>query len=90
MKLTPTEWLFQQLWKMPKDKLNWYAALKQSKEMEKKNIKAALITMLIIISILLLIFFTLSYPHIVGMLCMGIVGFIFIFYVFKFVKQNLE
>jgi hypothetical protein len=32
---TATEWLFEKLWETPKDKLNWYAFLKQAKEMEK-------------------------------------------------------
>ena len=35
---TATEWLFEQLWENPKDKLNWYAILKQAKQMEKEQI----------------------------------------------------
>ena len=38
MKQTATEWLFQQLWETPIDKLTWYAILKQAKEMEKEQI----------------------------------------------------
>jgi len=34
-KQNATEWLFKQLWDEPKDKLTWYAILKQAKEMEK-------------------------------------------------------
>jgi hypothetical protein len=37
-KQTATEWLFKQLWDEPKDKLTWYAILKQAKEMEKEQI----------------------------------------------------
>ena len=40
-KQTATEWLFKQLWDEPKDKLTWYAILKQAKEMEKEQIKDA-------------------------------------------------
>jgi len=29
---TPVDWLFQQLWDTPKDKLNWYALLEQAKQ----------------------------------------------------------
>jgi hypothetical protein len=36
-KQTSVEWLFKQLWNEPKDKLTWYAILKQAKEMEKEN-----------------------------------------------------
>jgi hypothetical protein len=35
MKQTAVDWLFEQLWDTPKDKLNWYAILYQAKEMEK-------------------------------------------------------
>jgi len=38
MKQTAVDWLFEQLWDTPKDKLNWYAILKQAKEMERKQI----------------------------------------------------
>jgi hypothetical protein len=34
---TATDWLFEQLWENPKDKLNWYAILYQAKEMEKEQ-----------------------------------------------------
>ena len=34
-KQTAVEWLFEELWETPKDKLTWYAFLKQAKEMEK-------------------------------------------------------
>lgn len=36
--MTPaTEWLFNQLWDTPKDKLTWYALLEQAKEIEKQQ-----------------------------------------------------
>jgi hypothetical protein len=35
---TATEWIFEQLWETPKDKLTWYAILQQAKEMEKAQI----------------------------------------------------
>lgn len=38
MKQTATEWLFQQLWETPIDKLTWYAILKQATAMEKQQI----------------------------------------------------
>jgi hypothetical protein len=37
-KQTATEWLFKKLWDEPKDKLTWYAILKQAEEMEKEQI----------------------------------------------------
>jgi hypothetical protein len=37
IKQTATEWLFKQLWDEPKDKLTWYAILKQAKEMDKER-----------------------------------------------------
>ena len=37
-KKTATDWLFEQLWETPKDKLNWYAILQQAKQMEKEQI----------------------------------------------------
>jgi len=40
-KQTATEWLFKQLWDEPKDKLTWYAILKEAKEMEKEQIMDA-------------------------------------------------
>jgi hypothetical protein len=36
-KQTAVEWLFEQLWETPKDKLNWHTILKKAKEMEKTN-----------------------------------------------------
>jgi len=36
-KQTSTEWLFKKLWDKPKDKLTWYAILKQAEEMEKER-----------------------------------------------------
>jgi hypothetical protein len=38
MKQTAVDFLFEQLWETPKDKLNWYAILYQAKEMERKQI----------------------------------------------------
>ena len=38
MKQTSTQWLFEQLWDEPKDKLTWYAILDQAKEMEREQI----------------------------------------------------
>jgi hypothetical protein len=38
MKQTAVDWLFEQLWDTPKDKLNWYAILKQANQMEKEQI----------------------------------------------------
>jgi len=32
---TAVDWLFQNLWEEPKDKLTWYAILDKAKEMEK-------------------------------------------------------
>ena len=37
-KQTAVEWLFQQLWETPKDKLTWYSILKEAKAMEKEQI----------------------------------------------------
>ena len=37
MQQTAVEWLFEQLWNTPKDKLNWYAILQQAKEIEKQQ-----------------------------------------------------
>lgn len=36
MKQTAVRWLFDQLWEQPKDKLTWYAILKQAEEKERK------------------------------------------------------
>jgi hypothetical protein len=38
MKQTAVEWLFNQLWNTPKDKLTWFSLLEQAKEMEKEQI----------------------------------------------------
>jgi hypothetical protein len=40
-KMTAVEWLFKQLWNEPKDKLTWYAILKQANEMDKQEIEDA-------------------------------------------------
>ena len=37
MKQTAVDFLFEQLWETPKDKLNWYAILQQAKAMEKEQ-----------------------------------------------------
>ena len=37
MKQTAVEWLFQQLWETPKDKLTWHSILEQAKQMENKH-----------------------------------------------------
>jgi hypothetical protein len=36
-KQTAVEYLFEQLWDTPKDKLTWYSILKKAKEMEKEK-----------------------------------------------------
>jgi hypothetical protein len=38
MKQTSVEWLFEKLWDEPKDKLTWYALLKEAKAMEKEQV----------------------------------------------------
>jgi hypothetical protein len=38
MKQTSVDWLFQQLWETPKDKLTWHSILEQAKQMEKEQI----------------------------------------------------
>jgi|688.fasta_scaffold935944_2 hypothetical protein len=38
MKQTAVDWLFEQLWETPKDKLNWYSILKQANQMEREQI----------------------------------------------------
>lgn len=40
-KKTAVDFLFDKLWDMPKDKMNWYAVKKIAKEMEKEQIKDA-------------------------------------------------
>ena len=42
-KQTSVDWLFQQLWEAPKDKLTWYSILEPAKEMEKQQIIEAII-----------------------------------------------
>ena len=37
-KQSSVDWLFQKLWDEPKDKLTWYAILKQAKAMHKQEI----------------------------------------------------
>lgn len=37
---TAVEYLFNKLWDTPKDKLNWYAILKEAKQMEKEQMKS--------------------------------------------------
>ena len=37
-KQSSVEWLFHTLWDEPKDKLTWYAILKQAKEMHKEEL----------------------------------------------------
>jgi hypothetical protein len=36
--MSAVDYLFEQLWELPKDKLTWYAVLKEAKEIEKKQI----------------------------------------------------
>ena len=42
MAQSSVEWLFEQLWEEPKDKLTWYSFLKQAKEMEENKIRKAI------------------------------------------------
>jgi hypothetical protein len=37
MKQTSVDWLFQQLWETPKDKLTWHSILEKAKQMENKQ-----------------------------------------------------
>ena len=39
--MSAVDYLFEQLWELPKDKLTWYAILKQAKAKEKKQMKKA-------------------------------------------------
>lgn len=39
---TAVDYLFEQLWETPKDKLEWYAILSKAKQMEKEQICDAL------------------------------------------------
>lgn len=41
MKQTAVDWLFQELWDRPKDKLTWYKILIDAKVIEKDQIKQA-------------------------------------------------
>jgi hypothetical protein len=41
MKQTSVEYLFEQLWETPKDKLTWHSILEKVKEMEKEQIMEA-------------------------------------------------
>ena len=38
MKQTSIEWLFENLWDEPKDKLTWHSIFEKAKEMHKKEI----------------------------------------------------
>lgn len=40
-KQTAVDWLFQELWERPKDKMVWYYILEKAKEMEKQQIEEA-------------------------------------------------
>jgi hypothetical protein len=37
MKQTAVDWMFDQLWETPKDKLAWFKILMEAKEMEKEQ-----------------------------------------------------
>jgi len=41
---TAVEWLFEQLWDTPKDKLTWHTILKKAKEIEKDKMEEAVST----------------------------------------------
>jgi hypothetical protein len=41
MRQTATDWMFDQLWETPKDKLAWFKILMDAKEMEKGQIEDA-------------------------------------------------
>ena len=41
MRQTATDWMFDQLWETPKDKLAWFKILMESEEMHKGQIKEA-------------------------------------------------
>jgi len=36
--MTSIEWLFNELWEVPKDKLTWHSILSKAKELEKQQI----------------------------------------------------
>jgi hypothetical protein len=42
MKQTSVDWLFQQLWETPKDKLTWHSILEKAKQMEKQQMIEAI------------------------------------------------
>lgn len=39
--MSAVDYLFEQLWEQPKDKLTWYAILKKAKAKEKRQMKKA-------------------------------------------------
>lgn len=39
--MSAVDYLFEQLWELPKDKLTWYAVLKEAKEIHKEEIEEA-------------------------------------------------
>jgi hypothetical protein len=41
MKQTATDWMFEQLWETPKDKLSWFKILMEAKEMQEGQIALA-------------------------------------------------
>jgi hypothetical protein len=41
MRQTATDWMFDQLWETPKDKLAWFKILMDAKQMEKEQIEDA-------------------------------------------------
>jgi hypothetical protein len=41
MRHKATDWMFDQLWETPKDKLAWFKILMDAKEMEKEQIEDA-------------------------------------------------
>ena len=43
MTQTATDWMFDQLWETPKDKLAWFKILMEAKEMEKEQLRMAFI-----------------------------------------------
>ena len=43
MEQTATDWMFDQLWETPKDKLAWFKILMDAKEMEKEQIRTAFV-----------------------------------------------
>jgi hypothetical protein len=41
MKQTATDWMFDQLWETPKDKLAWFKILMEAKQIHEQQIKEA-------------------------------------------------